>query len=274
VRHRSQLPGVFFAPGGWCCARQVGGVCVNLDLIIFDWGGTLVSVAAQPEALYRGARAVCDTLLGRSDESLVRALAETALRAEAAAAADGRHREVNLAALLADWAAAHGQRPGKSQLERAVRAVGEHWLNAGLQPYPGAREAVRILHDAGYRLGLVSNVMIPPDYCRRELEREGFADVLDFAVFSSQVGYRKPSRAIYEAALAAAFPEGPPADLSRVLFVGDSPSCDVMAPAALGMKTALVASSPGTWPEADLAAARPDLRIGSVRELPRCLKIG
>jgi FMN phosphatase YigB (HAD superfamily) len=175
---------------------------------------------------------------------------------------------VELAALLADWSSRHGGQADGDAIERAVEAVGTHWLGAGLSAYPGALEAVQALNGAGYRLGLVSNVFIPPVYCRRELERQGFASMLAFAVFSSEVGYRKPAPAIYEAALSAAFPDGRPADLSRVLFVGDSPSCDVTAPAAMGMKTALVAGEPGTWPASEVAAARPDLRLEAIRELP------
>ena len=245
---------------------------MKVKLVLFDWGGTLVSVASQPEALYRGACAVAEILLGRRDEVVVLDLARQATRAERTAAADPSLREVELGALLADWAAAHGVSLRDGQMARAVEAVGAHWLQAGLEPFPGVLEAVGELRAAGYRIGLVSNVFIPAGYCRRELARQGLADLLDFAVFSSEVGYRKPSPVIYEAALDAAFPDGRPADLSRILFVGDSPTCDVMAPAALGMRTALVASPPGTWPETDLAAARPDLYLDSVAELPGRLR--
>jgi putative hydrolase of the HAD superfamily len=132
-------------------------------------------------------------------------------------------------------------------------------------------QALTELRGRGFRLGLVSNVWIPPGFCRLELQREGFGELLDFAVFSSEVGFRKPSPVIYEAGLRAAFPAGRPRNLSGVLFVGDSPSCDVIAPARLGMKTVLVECVPGIWPEMDHAAARPDLRVKAVAELPAAL---
>lgn len=245
---------------------------MKVQLILFDWGGTLVSVASQPEALYRGACAVAEILLGRRDEAIILDLARQATRAESTAAADPTLREVDLGTLLSDWATGHGVSLRDGQMAEAIETVGAHWLKAGLEPFPGVVEAVGELRAADYRIGLVSNVFIPAGFCRRELARQGLADLLNFAIFSSEVGYRKPSPIIYEAALAKAFPNGRPADLSRVLFVGDSPTCDVMAPAALGMRTALVASPPGTWPESDLVAARPDLYLDNVAELPGRLR--
>ena len=241
---------------------------MDIDLIMFDWGGTLVSIDGQNAALGKAAKAVADVLLGGGDDAVVVQLVERAIAAERAAAADLQHREVDLAVLLADWLAEHGGTTEPAQIERAVQAVGECWIGAGLKPYPGAIDVVRQLREAGYRTGLVSNVWIPQAFCLRELDRQGFGPLMDFTVFSSQVGYRKPSPVIYDAALAAAFPNGRPADLSRVLFVGDWPRGDVIAPAGLGMRTALVASPPGTWPESDYDAAQPDIRIDAVSELP------
>jgi FMN phosphatase YigB (HAD superfamily) len=245
---------------------------VHVEKILFDWGGTLVSVATQPVALYRGACAVAEILLGHRQESAVHDLAGQAARAEAACAADPHHREIELPRLLAAWATGHGAKHDDAQLAKAVEAVGEYWLQAGLEPFPGVLETAEILQKEGFRLGLVSNVFIPPDYCRRELARQGLADFMDFAIFSSEVGYRKPSPSIYEAALNAAYPDGRPRDLSKVLFVGDAPVYDVIVPASMGMRTALVASPAGTWPESDLEVARPDFSLASVTELPAKLK--
>ncbi|HSW45288.1 MAG TPA: HAD hydrolase-like protein, partial [Phycisphaerae bacterium] len=57
-----------------------------------------------------------------------------------------------------------------------------------------------------------------------------------------------------------------------VLFVGDSPLLDVAAPAAMGMKTALVDSKPGFWPAKDLVSASPDLHLETVADLPALLE--
>ncbi len=244
-----------------------------IELIIFDWGGTLAEVARQPEALHRGACAVGRILTGESDEAVAAELAMRAISAEAAAAADPEHREVDLRELLAEWALARGLHGSNGdRLDAAVRAIGKHWVGGALEPVPGACEALTLLRQRGYRMGLLSNCSIPPVFCAQELERQGFAAMMDFTVFSSGVGYRKPSPIIYDAALRAAFPAGRPADLSGVLFVGDSPSCDVAGPARLGMRTAMVSAKPGLWSEADYAAAQPDLRLATVADLPAAME--
>lgn len=246
---------------------------MSIELIIFDWGGTLAEVARQPEALHRGACAVGRVLTGMADETVAAELAARALNAEAAAAADPEHREVNLRELLAEWARDRGLGEANGdRIDAAVRAIGEHWVGGALEPIPGALEALGLLRQRGYRLGLLSNCSIPPDFCQQELARQGFAAMMDFAVYSSAVGYRKPSRSIYDAALEAAFPAGRPAELSGVLFVGDSPSCDVTGPAKLGMKTVMVSAKPGLWSDADYVNARPDLRLATVADLPAAIE--
>ena len=242
----------------------------DVEVIIFDWGGTLSDVSRQAEALQRGSQEVCRLLAGTTDPDLAHALALEALAAERRAEEDPEHREVDLTLFLTAWAGHKGYAIDAGRLDAAIEAIGRCWVGA-LTPMPGAVEAVTELRDRGFRLGLVSNVWLPPKFCRQELQREGFGQLLDFAVFSSEVGFRKPSPAIYEAALQAAFPDGRPADLSRALFVGDSPSCDVIAPARLGMKTVLVDSVRGLWGETDYAAACPDFRVRSVADLPAAL---
>ena len=244
---------------------------MDIDLIIFDWGGTLADVSNQPEALFAGSSVVSEVLSGRSDPDTARALVVHALGAEKAAAADPSCREVDLTVLMADWAKAHGWPADNARVAAAVKALGECWVGGALEPLPGAVETVRQLRGAGYRIGLVSNCWIPKLYCDQELARQGFASLMDFAVYSSEVGFRKPSATIYRAALGKAYPDGQRPDMSRVLFVGDSPTCDVMAPAAMGMRTALVAGRPGLWSEQDLARANPDLQVASVAELPALL---
>lgn len=254
-----------------CCGREEKRPTVEIDLIIFDWGGTLADVSNQPEALLAGSSVVSEVLSGRNDADAARALVFHALGAEKAAAADPRCREVDLAILMADWAKAHGWPADAQRVAAAVQALGEQWVGGALTPLPGALNAARRLREAGYRLGLVSNCWVPKRYCDRELDRQGFAELMDFTVYSSEIGYRKPSKTIYETALNRAYPNGHRPDLARVLFVGDSPTCDVIAPATMGMRTALVAGRPGSWSEQDLARAKPDLQLGSVAELPAWL---
>ena len=66
----------------------------------------------------------------------------------------------------------------------------------------------------------------------RDLEQLGIAERIDFAVFSSETGRRKPDPALFERALEALGVQG-----ERALFVGDSLAADIGGAAALGMHT-------------------------------------
>jgi FMN phosphatase YigB (HAD superfamily) len=246
---------------------------MDLALILFDWGGTLASVDSQTASLERGAREVSRLLGLDGDPGCLAGLAGAVLEAEFRAAADPSHREADLVQTVAEWAGETvGLALSDTELAAVSEGIGRAWVGS-LNVLPGAIETVRLFRESRVRAGLVSNCCLPPRYCLEELSRQGLAEFLDFAVFSSEVGYRKPAPAIYQAALRSAFPDGGVPDLSRVLFVGDSPALDVMAPAAMGMRTALVHRPAGVWPQLDYHRARPDFSIGSVAELPALLGV-
>jgi putative hydrolase of the HAD superfamily len=89
------------------------------------------------------------------------------------------------------------------------------------------------LRGRGFRLGLVSNAFDPGWLLHRDIEQLGVAERLDFAVFSSEIGKRKPHPAIFERALEEL---GVAAD--EALFVGDRLYEDVRGAGELGMTTA------------------------------------
>jgi putative hydrolase of the HAD superfamily len=244
---------------------------MRVDVIFFDWGGTLARVARQTEHFARGAAQASRILCAAAGPETIHQLGFAIVNAEAEAAADPQHREADLNIVLADWARRVSSTVTSEQLAAARDALGLQWLGS-LDVYPGVIEALRELRRRGHRLGVVSNCTVPPEYCMMEFQRQGLAEWMDFVVVSSAVGYRKPSPRIYQAALKQAFPNGRPQELSSVLFVGDSPALDIIAPAEMGMKTALVGGPPSVWPTEDYARARPDLRVKSVVELPALLE--
>jgi putative hydrolase of the HAD superfamily len=242
----------------------------QIEVVLFDWGGTLAHVRTQAENFAAGAAKAARILCSPAGQRDIERLGRAIISAEANAAADPSHREADLTAILIEWATSISPSFTSDQLNAARDALGTQWIGS-LEPAAGAVEAVRELRGAGLRIGLVSNCSVPPEYCRREFARQGFAALMDFTVFSSDVGYRKPSGIIYEAALKLAFPDGQPRNTAQVLFVGDSPALDIIAPAALGMRTAQIASPNGFWPDEDHGRAKPDFRISSVAELPALL---
>lgn len=124
---------------------------------------------------------------------------------------------------------------------------------------PGAVEALRLL-SGRFRLGMVSNAQWL--FTKPELEQLGIGAFFDPLVISSEVGVRKPGRAIFARALALAG-VGPAA----ALHVGDDPYADVGGAAAAGLRTCLV----GPAAHHRGLPVVPDLRAGSVAELPALL---
>jgi HAD superfamily hydrolase (TIGR01509 family) len=109
------------------------------------------------------------------------------------------------------------------------------------------------LRDRGLKLALVSNAFDPPDLLHRDLAQLGVAERLDVALFSSEIGRRKPDPLIFQAALDRLGVEP-----HAALFVGDTLATDVAGAAALGMRTCQAlwfrADEDDTAPEPDFRA--------------------
>src|SRR5438093_205284 len=172
---------------------------MNIEAILFDWGGTLAQVVSQDERFTAGAKAA-GALLGGDDCAEIDGLVRSILSAEAEAAAHPDLREASLEQRIHEWAACLPQACEKGKLRKALRRLYDAWPGS-LEVFAGAPEALAELHGRGYRMGLVSNCMLPANVTKKELLRMGLGQHLDFAVFSSEVGYRKPSPRIYEEAV-------------------------------------------------------------------------
>lgn len=100
---------------------------------------------------------------------------------------------------------------------------------------PEALPLLRWLGDQHIRRGICSNASFPSDMMRRQLRTNGIFELVDAAVFSSEVGRRKPAPEVYRAALDAigTAPE-------RTLFVGDRVREDYEGPRSLGMRAVIV----------------------------------
>ena len=128
----------------------------------------------------------------------------------------------------------------------------EHTAWAPARQLAGETHALlEALRTRGLLLGLVSNAFDPPDLLHRDLAQLGVTERLDTAVFSSEIGRRKPDPAIFEHALGAIG-----VDAADTLFVGDNLANDIAGAAALGMHTCQAA-----WFHADeTGVAEPDFR--------------
>ena len=204
-----------------------------LDAVLFDWGDTLFHFAYDEELLAAGWEAGL-AAAGRAD----------AARAADVAAhfrerylpliwAPGTIDEIEYPALVRDVLRDFGLRLSDEELARFLEAEHDAWTPAR-QMGDGTHALLDGLRARGLRLGLVSNAYDPGWLLRRDLERMGLADRFDAAVFSSEVGKRKPHPAIFEHVLEAlgVAPE-------RALFVGDRRLEDVRGAKEVGMRTVL-----------------------------------
>jgi putative hydrolase of the HAD superfamily len=100
---------------------------------------------------------------------------------------------------------------------------------------------------------------------RDQLVHVGIAGLVDAAVFSGEVGWRKPSPRIFAAALVALG-----ADAATTVFVGDRLREDITGAHGAGMRTVLVQrdAAPGHVVGTDV---RPDAVVRSLAALPPLL---
>jgi putative hydrolase of the HAD superfamily len=100
------------------------------------------------------------------------------------------------------------------------------------EPYADAAPALRELRGRGLRLVVASNwdCSLP-----RVLAGAGLGPLLDAVVPSAVAGARKPDRALFDAALAAAG-----CDADEAVHAGDSIEADVAGAAAAGIRAVLV----------------------------------
>jgi HAD superfamily hydrolase (TIGR01549 family) len=91
------------------------------------------------------------------------------------------------------------------------------------------------LRRAGFPLGIISNTTNPGFMKERECARLGLDSYFQFAIYSSEVPYRKPHRLIFD--LATSILKLPAAE---ILYVGDNLQVDVGGAKAAGMATAWV----------------------------------
>ena len=96
------------------------------------------------------------------------------------------------------------------------------------QPKQGAIEAVEILHQEGFKLGLISNGKSP--FQEHNFNSLGISSFFDTVIVSAAVGLRKPDRAIFELAASELRIE-----LPEAVFVGDNPIADIQGAKQAGM---------------------------------------
>ena len=202
-----------------------------LEAVLFDWGDTLMQFAYSPELVSAGHRAGL-AAIGRDDLPEVDALTEHFREEyEPLFWAPGTIEEIEYPGLVRRLLADFGVEIDDDQLGRYLQAEHTAWDPARILA-AHTHPLLESLRELGLKLGLVSNAFDPGWLLHHDLEQMGIAQRLDFSVFSSEFGLRKPHPAIFERALEALEVEA-----EHSLFVGDRLYEDVRGAAEVGMTT-------------------------------------
>jgi len=202
-----------------------------LEAVLFDWGDTLMDFQFDEELMDRAFRAGLEALeredLAPADE--IRAHFREHF--EPLFWVPGTVEEIEYPGMIRDALAHFGAELSDDELARFLEAEHAAWQPARVLGST-THALLDSLREDGLKLGLVSNAFDPGWLLRRDLEQMGIEQRIDVAVFSSEVGVRKPHPEIFGRALAAleVAPE-------RTLFVGDRLYEDVRGAGELGMTT-------------------------------------
>ena len=202
-----------------------------LEAVLFDWGDTLMRFAYDEALVEAGHRAGLEAIGRDGLPELEEIVPHFRERYEQFFWTPGTIEEIEYPGVVRQLFGDFDVELSDEELGRFLEAEHAAWDPARqlAAHTPALLEALR---DRGLKLGLVSNAFDPGWLLHRDLEQMGIAERIDFAVFSSEVGKRKPHPAIFEHALTALGVEP-----GATLFVGDRLYEDVRGAGEVGMTT-------------------------------------
>jgi putative hydrolase of the HAD superfamily len=220
---------------------------VAVRTVIFDWGGTLTPWhAVDHETLWHG---VC---VQHYPPGQAADVARAICQAERAVW-QGIERSQQSATLAHIF-----ERAGLTVPEGLLASYYQAWEPHTLTD-PEVPGLLRELRGKGIRIGVLSNTLWPRSVHDGCFARDQVLDLIDGAVYSSELPWTKPHPEAFRAAMAAVG-EGDPA---ACVFVGDRPFDDVYGAKSIGMRAVLIRNSASP----PFEAAVPDATIIRLSEL-------
>jgi putative hydrolase of the HAD superfamily len=200
---------------------------VAVRAVIFDWGGTLTPWhSINHENLWLS---VCARHYPAADAA---AMAAAALAAE---------RELWLLGESAQQSATLDSvftRAGVLATAAFLASYYEAW-DPHTRTDPEVPPLLRELRRRGIKIGVLSNTMWPREAHERVFIRDEVLDLIDGAVYSSEIPWVKPHPEAFRAAMRAVGVTDP----AECVFVGDRPYDDVYGAKSAGMRAVLVPNS-------------------------------
>ncbi len=223
-----------------------------IEAVIFDWGGTLTPWHSIDAAELWSA--VCAPHFP-ADQALGYAAALHAAESSLWRTAFAEHRSATMSALF--------ELAGVTATEAFLASYVGAW-----EPHtftdPDVPELLCYLRDVNIKVGVLSNTMWPRSWHEEVFRRDGVLDLIDGAVYTSEIDWTKPHPEAFRAAMAAVGATDP----ARCVFVGDRPYDDVHGAKSAGMRAVLIPNSDVPPYE----AAEPDAVIGRLRDLTPLLR--
>jgi putative hydrolase of the HAD superfamily len=201
-----------------------------LRAVLFDWGGTLMNDEWSDEIALEGHTAGLSAL---ARDGLPDPTAFTAYLRDHQAELFPRatEDEIDISAVMTRSFREHGLELDDDDVRLFLQAAQDVW-SSYYALASSTHALLESLRERDLKLALVSNTASPEWLLEPILERQGITERVDAIVLSSEVGKRKPHRAIFERALSELGVEP-----SEALFVGDRLEADVLGASRVGMKT-------------------------------------
>ena len=212
----------------------------DVRAVLFDWGGTLtpwrtVDFAEEARALARAALAADDST--------------PELLSKAVQAVWGRSRDHHTSATVADIFAEAGLEHDESLLVDYREFWAPHTFTD-----PDVVPLFSRLRLDGVKVGVLSNTVWPREWHEQLFERDGALDLIDGAVYTSEIPWTKPSPDAFRAAMHAVGEDDP----ASCVFVGDRLFDDIWGAANAGMRTIHVPHSDIPAEQVGHSEGRPD----------------
>jgi putative hydrolase of the HAD superfamily len=200
---------------------------VTVAAVIFDWGGTLT-----PWHNIDGAELWATACAPNFPA------AQAAAHAAALHAAEEELWRRSRADLSSASMTALFELAGVTATEALLASYVTAWEPHTLTD-PEVPALLAYLRGRGIKVGVLSNTLWPRSWHEDVFRRDGVLDLIDGAVYSSEIDWTKPHPEAFRAAMAAI---GVP-DPAGCVFVGDRPRDDVHGAQRAGMRAVLIPNS-------------------------------
>ncbi|HCB04495.1 MAG TPA: HAD family hydrolase, partial [Nocardioides bacterium] len=175
----------------------------------------------------------------------------------------GRSRDHQQSATVADLFA----EAGLDHDPELLAAYHDFW-----EPHTYTDPAVRPMWEAlraeGIKVGVLSNTIWPRARHEQIFERDGVLDLVDGAIYTSEIPWTKPSPQAFAAALEAVGASDP----GRCVYVGDRLFDDIWGAHQAGLRAILLPHSNIPPEQIGHTEGEPDAVIQSLEELPDVIR--